>query len=86
MDPTKRATLSRFLNEIVWQLTQVEQGPIPLELRKVSPELLRWSCVRCPRNSWRHELQAEEIRAVLRPGATEAEIQATGERLLSLAA
>jgi hypothetical protein len=38
------------------------------------------------RRAWRRELLVEEIRAVLRPGATEAEIQATAERLLSLAA
>ncbi len=36
--------------------------------------------------AWRRELLGEEIRAVLRPGATEAEIRATAERLLSLAA
>jgi DDE superfamily endonuclease len=36
--------------------------------------------------AWRRELLGEEIRAVLRPGVTEAEIQATAERLLSLAA
>jgi hypothetical protein len=38
------------------------------------------------RRAWRRELLGEEIRAVLRPGATQAEIQATAERLLSLAA
>jgi hypothetical protein len=38
------------------------------------------------RRAWRRELLGEEIRAVLRPGATEAEIQSTAERLLSLAA
>ncbi len=38
------------------------------------------------RRAWRRDLLSEEIRAVLRPGATEAEIQATAERLLSLAA
>jgi DDE superfamily endonuclease len=38
------------------------------------------------RRAWRRELLVEEIRAALRPGATEAEIQATAERLLSLAA
>ena len=38
------------------------------------------------RRAWRRELLGEEIRAALRPGATEAEIQATAERLLSLAA
>ncbi len=38
------------------------------------------------RRAWRRELLGEEIRAVLRPGVTEAEIQATAERLLSLAA
>jgi hypothetical protein len=38
------------------------------------------------RRAWRRELLGEEIRAVLRPGVTEQEIQATAERLLSLAA
>jgi hypothetical protein len=38
------------------------------------------------RRAWRRALLAEEIRAVVSPGATEAEIQATAERLLSLAA
>ncbi len=38
------------------------------------------------RRGWRRELLGEEIGATLRPGATEAEIQATAERLLSLAA
>src|SRR4051794_3940805 len=38
------------------------------------------------RRAWRRELLGAEIRAVLRPGVTEAEIQATAERLLRLAA
>lgn len=38
------------------------------------------------RRAWRRELLGEEIRAVLHPGVTEAEIQAAAERLLSLAA
>jgi hypothetical protein len=38
------------------------------------------------RRAWRRELLSAEIRAVLRPGVTEAEIQTTAERLLSLAA
>jgi hypothetical protein len=38
------------------------------------------------RRAWRRALLGEEIRAVLHPGATEAEIQATAERLLRLAA
>jgi hypothetical protein len=38
------------------------------------------------RRAWRRQLLGEEIRAVLRPGVTEEEIQATAERLLSLAA
>jgi hypothetical protein len=38
------------------------------------------------RRAWRRELLGAEIRAVLRPGVTEEEIQATAERLLSLAA
>ena len=38
------------------------------------------------RRAWRRELLAGEIRAALRPGATEREIAAAAERLLSLAA
>jgi SRSO17 transposase len=38
------------------------------------------------RRAWRRQLLGEEIRAVLRPGVTEEEIQARAERLLSLAA
>jgi hypothetical protein len=38
------------------------------------------------RRAWRRELLGEEIRLVLRPGVTDEEIQATAERLLSLAA
>jgi Transposase DDE domain len=38
------------------------------------------------RRAWRRELLAEEIRAVLRPGVTDAEIRAAVERLLNLAA
>src|SRR3954454_16258597 len=38
------------------------------------------------RRAWRRGLLGAEIRAVLRPGVTEAEIQATAERLLRLAA
>jgi hypothetical protein len=38
------------------------------------------------RKAWRRALLGEEIRAVLRPGVTDHEIQATAERLLALAA
>jgi hypothetical protein len=38
------------------------------------------------RRAWRRALLGEEIRAVLRPGVTEEEIQAMAERLLDLAA
>ena len=38
------------------------------------------------RRAWRRELLGEEVRAVLRPGVTEEEMQATAERVLSLAA
>jgi len=38
------------------------------------------------RRAWRRELLGEEIRAALRPGVAEEEIQAAAERLLSLAA
>ena len=38
------------------------------------------------RRAWRREFLREELRAVLSPGATAAEIQAAAQRLLSLAA
>jgi hypothetical protein len=38
------------------------------------------------RRAWRRALLSEEIRAVLRPGATESEIQTAADRLLRLAA
>ncbi len=38
------------------------------------------------RRAWRRAPLAEEIHAVLRPGVTEAEIQAAADRLLSLTA
>jgi DDE superfamily endonuclease len=38
------------------------------------------------RRAWRRELLGNEIRAALRPGATERELQAAAERLLNLAA
>jgi hypothetical protein len=38
------------------------------------------------RRAWRVALLREVIRAVLRPGVTEAEIQAAAKRLLNLAA
>jgi len=38
------------------------------------------------RRAWRREFLGEELREVLRPGVTEAEIQAIAERLLDLAA
>ena len=38
------------------------------------------------RRAWRRELLGDEIRAALRPGITEREIQAAAERLLNLAA
>ncbi len=45
-----------------------------------------WETPSRQRRAWRRELLGEEIRAVLRLGVTEAETQATAERLLSLAA
>ena len=38
------------------------------------------------RRAWRRELLGNEIRAVLRPGATDPELQAAAERMLDLAA
>ena len=63
-------------------------GPEELVDRSASP----WdSPTRRPshadkRRAWRRALLGEEIRAVLRPGVTEVEIQAAADRLLSLAA
>ena len=37
------------------------------------------------RRAWRREFLGEELRAVLRPGVTEAEIQAAAQRMLRLA-
>ena len=38
------------------------------------------------RNAWRRELLHEELREILRPGITRAEIDTTAERLLRLVA
>jgi hypothetical protein len=38
------------------------------------------------RRAWRRELLGDEIRAALRPGTTERELQAAAERMLNLAA
>ncbi len=38
------------------------------------------------RRTWRREVLAEEIRAILRPGVSEGEFRAVAERLLDLAA
>jgi DDE superfamily endonuclease len=77
----------------LWTFTMTEawawgRGAEELVNRSASP----WdSATRRPshadkRRAWRQALLREEIRAVLRPGVTEAEIQAAAERLLSLAA
>jgi len=52
--------------------------------RSASP--LRRPCHADKRWAWRRGLLGEEIRAVLRTGVNEEEIQATAERLLNLAA
>jgi hypothetical protein len=76
----------------LWTFTMTEAwawgGPTAAPVdRSDSP----WdSAVRRPshadkRRAWRRELLGEEIRAVLRPGVTGEEIQATAERLLRLA-
>lgn len=76
-----------------WTLTMTEawawsRGDEELVDRSTSP---RDSALRRPghadkRYAWRRGLVGEEIRAALRAGATEAEMQATAERLLRLAA
>lgn len=77
----------------LWTFTMTEawawgRGAEEVVDRSASP----WDCsTRRPshadkRRAWRRALLGEEIRAVLRRGVTEAEIQAAAERLLSLAA
>ncbi len=51
----------------------------------LSPRPGPWSSY-ADRRVWRREFLVDEIRAVLRPGATDEETQAVAERLLALAA
>jgi hypothetical protein len=77
----------------IWTLTMTELwawGRSELELvnRSASPwdNRARRPSHADKRRAWRRALLSDEINAVLRPGVTEAEIQAATERLLSLAA
>jgi DDE superfamily endonuclease len=77
----------------LWTFTMTEawawsRGADELVDRSASPwdSPLRRPSHADKRRAWRRALLGEEIRAVLRPGVTEEEIQATAERLLSLAA
>jgi len=77
----------------LWTFTLTEawawgRGETELVDRSASPwdSPLRRPSHADKRRAWRRALLGEEIRAVLRPGVTEAEIQATAERLLSMAA
>lgn len=86
------ANLGAFLVGL-WTFTMTEawawSGPeAELVDRSASPwdSPLRRPSHADKRRAWRRELLGEEIRTVLRPGVTEEEIQATAERLLSLAA
>jgi hypothetical protein len=68
-----------------------QNGPIlshgiPIFFRAVGGPVLRRASHADKRRAWRRALLGEEIRAVLRPRVTEEDIQATAERLLSLAA
>src|SRR5512142_19980 len=60
------------------ELVDRSDSPWDTPSRRPSHADKRWA--------WRRALLREEIRAALRPGATEAEIQAAADRLLSLAA
>ncbi len=71
---TEARAWSRPADELVDRST----SPWDSTLRRPSPA--------DKRRAWRRALLGEEIRAALRPGVTQAEIQATAERLLSLAA
>jgi hypothetical protein len=59
-----------------------------VEHRSASPwdDLARRPSHADKRRAWRRELLGNEIRAVLRPGATDQELQAAAERVLDLAA
>ena len=77
----------------LWTLTMTEAwawGRSEGELvdRSASPwdEADRRPSHAAKRRAWRRELLGEEIHAVMRPGATAAEIQAAVDRLLNLAA
>jgi hypothetical protein len=77
----------------LWTFTMTEawawgRGEDELVDRSASPwdDPIRRPSHADKRRAWRRELLREEIRAVLRPGVTEAEIQAAAERLLNLAA
>jgi hypothetical protein len=77
----------------LWTFTMTEawawgQDEVELVDRSASPwdDPLRRPSHADKRRAWRRELLAEEIRAVLRPGVTDEEIQAIAERLLALAA
>jgi hypothetical protein len=73
----------------LWTFTMAEAwawGRPAAELVDRSDSPLRRPSHADKRRAWRRALLGEEIRAVLHPGATEAEIQATAERLLRLAA
>jgi hypothetical protein len=77
----------------LWTFTMTEawawdRPPAGLVDRSASPwdSPLRRPSHADKRRAWRRALLGEEIRAILRPGVTEEEIQATAERLLSLAA
>jgi DDE superfamily endonuclease len=69
-----------------WAWNRAEKGLI--EHRSASPwdDETRRPSHADKRRAWRRELLGSEIRAVLRAGATEPELQAAAERLLDLAA
>ncbi len=77
----------------LWSFTQTEAWAWSRPAaERVDPSASPWDSPLCrpshadKRRAWRRALLGEEIRAALRPGVTEEEIQATAERLISLAA
>jgi len=70
----------------VWAWKRTEKGLV--EHRSASPwdDEPRRPSHADKRRAWRRELLGNEIRTVLRPGATERELQTAAERLLDLAA
>lgn len=82
------ATPPQLVENVPYSDLEANRGTDELVNRSDSPwdTPLRRPSHADKRRAWRREMLGEEIRAVLRPGVTEEEIQAMAERLLGLVA